>query len=99
MEYLENCLTDIVAIEDSDMAVPPLSEQQIAYIIRNVLLALKHLHSLGWIHRDVRADNILLSSEGLVKLGKYLSPLIQYLCLDYSSWNLFIQPILDKAHS
>jgi serine/threonine protein kinase len=77
MEYLENCLTDIVAIEDSDMAVPPLSEQQIAYIMRSVLLALKHLHSLGRIHRDVRADNVLLSSEGLVKLGKYLSPLKQ----------------------
>lgn len=75
MEYLENCLTDIVTNEDSDMAVPPLSEQQIAYIMRSVLLALKHLHSLGRIHRDVRADNVLLNSEGLVKLGKYLSSL------------------------
>ncbi|KAI9288605.1 kinase-like domain-containing protein [Umbelopsis sp. AD052] len=71
MEYLDNCLTDIVAIEDSDMAMPPLNEHQIAYIIRSVLLALNHLHSLGRIHRDVRADNILLSSEGMVKLADF----------------------------
>jgi serine/threonine protein kinase len=78
MEYLDSCLTDIVAIEDSDMAMPPLNEHQIAYILRSVLLALKHLHSLGRIHRDVRADNVLLSSEGLVKLGQYLSFLVRF---------------------
>ncbi|KAI8575861.1 hypothetical protein K450DRAFT_259901 [Umbelopsis ramanniana AG] len=71
MEYLDNCLTDIVAIEDSDMAMPSLNEHQIAYIMRSVLLALNHLHSLGRIHRDVRADNVLLSSEGMVKLADF----------------------------
>ncbi|KAH8548874.1 kinase-like domain-containing protein [Umbelopsis sp. PMI_123] len=71
MEYLNNCLTDIITVEDPDVSRSQLNEQQMAYIMRSVLLALKHMHSFGRIHRDVRADNILLNSEGLVKLADF----------------------------
>jgi serine/threonine protein kinase len=81
MEYLNNCLTDIITVEDPDVSRSQLNEQQMAYIMRSVLLALKHMHSFGRIHRDVRADNILLNTEGLVKLGqchRYLQMSVNY---------------------
>ena len=31
--------------------------------------ALAYLHWLGIAHRDVRSDNLLVSSEGMIKLG------------------------------
>lgn len=71
MEYADVCLADIITNED-DFHSSPLDERQIAFILQQLLLALKYIHSLGRIHRDVRADNVLLNSEGLVKLGQCL---------------------------
>jgi p21-activated kinase 1 len=33
------------------------------------LEGLKHLHSKGVIHRDIKSDNLLLSMEGAIKLS------------------------------
>ncbi|ODN02300.1 Myosin-IIIa [Orchesella cincta] len=45
-----------------------LTEFQIAYILREVVDALIHLHTHHCIHRDVKGHNILLTGEGRVKL-------------------------------
>ena len=47
----------------------PLTEQQIAYVTRGVCSALSFLHNHNVIHRDLKAGNILLNSDGIVKLG------------------------------
>ncbi|KAK4801291.1 hypothetical protein SAY86_021778 [Trapa natans] len=48
-----------------------LSEPAIAMVLRNTLLALSYLHNQGHLHRDVKAGNILMDSNGSVKLADF----------------------------
>ncbi|XP_040611333.1 myosin-IIIa isoform X2 [Mesocricetus auratus] len=45
-----------------------MSEPIIAYILHEALMGLQHLHSNKTIHRDIKGNNILLTTEGGVKL-------------------------------
>lgn len=64
MEYMEGgSLTDVVTAHC-------MSEAQIAAVGREVCEGLRHLHSKGVIHRDIKSDNILLSLNGDVKLSE-----------------------------
>ncbi|KAL1812663.1 hypothetical protein ACET3Z_022728 [Daucus carota] len=46
-------------------------EVVIATVLREVLKALEYLHHHGHIHRDVKAGNILIDTQGAIKLGDY----------------------------
>ena len=37
--------------------------------MREMLQGLEHLHLQGWVHRDVKSDNVLVGSGGEVKLA------------------------------
>lgn len=48
-----------------------LSESHIAYVLREALTGLWSMHSRRCMHRDIKSDNILVASDGTVKLGDF----------------------------
>lgn len=48
--------------------IKTVPKQQLEDICEQTLLALEHAHSNGVLHRDIKPDNLLLTSEGKVKV-------------------------------
>jgi len=48
-----------------------LTEKEARIVCAEVLLALEHLHKLGFIYRDLKPENILLDAEGHVRLADF----------------------------
>lgn len=64
MEFLPGgCLTDLLNIK--------MTEEQIAAIIKETLKAVIFIHKIHIIHRDIKSDNLLLSSDGQIKLADF----------------------------
>lgn len=65
LEYLSGgSLAEVVSI-------CRMTEPQIAAVCKEVIKALKFIHSLNRIHRDIKSDNILLAKDGQVKLADF----------------------------
>eukprot|EP01097_Dermamoeba_algensis_P000189 TRINITY_DN1068_c0_g1_i1.p1 TRINITY_DN1068_c0_g1~~TRINITY_DN1068_c0_g1_i1.p1 ORF type:complete len:268 (-),score=32.87 TRINITY_DN1068_c0_g1_i1:243-938(-) len=68
MEYMGGgCLTDIL----EQFETFQLDESQIAHVCNEVLRGLEYIHSLHRMHRDIKSDNILLGSDGSVKIADF----------------------------
>ena len=68
MEYMDGgCLTEIL----DQFEHVRLTEAQVAYVCLCTLRALSYIHSLHRIHRDIKSDNLLLGTNGDVKLADF----------------------------
>ena len=47
------------------------SEKETRFYAAELILALEHLHEMGFIYRDIKPENILLDSDGHVKLTDF----------------------------
>ncbi|KAF2720559.1 Pkinase-domain-containing protein [Polychaeton citri CBS 116435] len=66
MEFMEGgALTDVI---DNNAQI---TEDQIATICYETCKGLIHLHNQNIIHRDIKSDNVLLSSRGAVKITDF----------------------------
>ncbi|CAK8698018.1 unnamed protein product [Clavelina lepadiformis] len=66
MEYCIGSASDLVEVHKI-----PLEEGEISGIIHEAMEGLHYLHCHNKIHRDIKAGNILLTDQGLVKLADF----------------------------
>ena len=66
MEYCLGSASDIIEVHKT-----PLLEEEISAICAGCLAGLSYLHLQGRIHRDIKAGNILLGSDGQVQIADF----------------------------
>jgi hypothetical protein len=63
MEYIEG-----VTLGELVRQRGPLPLEIAVHSVRQVALGLQHAHQAGWVHRDIKPDNLLMTPRGLVKI-------------------------------
>jgi len=66
MEYCEQDLASLL-----DNMSSPFSESEVKCIMQQVFRGLQHLHSHYIIHRDLKVSNLLLTDQGVIKIGDF----------------------------
>lgn len=76
-EYSKNSDSSRIDLDDSDeidkpiAATSTLTEEQCRLYFRDMILGIEYLHSQGVIHRDIKADNLLLDEDDVLKIADF----------------------------
>ncbi|MFD3616556.1 serine/threonine-protein kinase [Streptomyces sp. NPDC058676] len=65
MERAERSLRQLIDAEKD------LTEGEKGRLLTGIFEGLAHLHGLGWVHGDLKPDNVLLMADGSVKLSDF----------------------------
>ncbi|XAR51704.1 Cyclin-dependent kinase [Bertholletia excelsa] len=65
-EYMEHDISRLLSCPDV-----AFSDAQIKCYMKQLLAGLEHCHLKGVMHRDIKASNILLNNEGILKIGDF----------------------------
>jgi serine/threonine-protein kinase 24/25/MST4 len=91
MDYVEGLSVEqIISYNESAGAKMQLSF--ISGILKSVLEAVKYLHSIHIIHRDIKGANILVATNGNVKLADYGLSTQAGRCMDQCGTLCFMAP-------
>ena len=61
MEYINGHNLDVILFKEPVLlGMPFLSQEKLNYIARQILAAIKELHSLDIAHRDIKIENVIL---------------------------------------
>ncbi|KAI9266954.1 kinase-like domain-containing protein [Sporodiniella umbellata] len=65
MEYCSG--GDLLSIVQSH----DLTDNEMDCLFKQLLLGLKHIHASGVAHRDIKPDNLIMTHEGILKIGDF----------------------------
>ncbi|RDD41238.1 Cyclin-dependent kinase 11B [Trichoplax sp. H2] len=87
MEYVEHDLKTLM-----ESMSQPFSISEVKCLMKQLLSAVQHLHDNWILHRDLKTSNLLLSHQGILKVGdfglarEYGSPLKVYTSIVVTLW-------------
>jgi len=62
------CLTEVLEQYENNVH---MTEEQISFVCLATIRGLNYIHSLHRIHRDIKSDNILIGTDGSIKLADF----------------------------
>ncbi|PHU19619.1 putative serine/threonine-protein kinase [Capsicum chinense] len=65
-EYMEHDLSGLLSCPDIKF-----TDSEIKCFMRQLLSGLEHCHSRGIMHRDIKASNVLVNNEGILKIADF----------------------------
>lgn len=71
LQYIVEEYIDGITLKEYINQEKVLSAKEAVYYVEQILMALQHAHDKGIVHRDVKPQNIMLLSDGTIKITDF----------------------------